>query len=84
MSAGNTVASDPGLAMTAPGSPSVLPVADVLDRLPLPVNSGPEIPVSTEQGRTRGNDGRFQSAGPWEQPGCMDEGSSDAWGWRQT
>lgn len=36
MSAGNTVADDPGLSMTAPGTPSVLPVPDAMDRLPMP------------------------------------------------
>lgn len=51
MNGGNTVADDPGLSMTAPGSPSISPVPDVLDRLPLPVPSGPQVPVSTEQDR---------------------------------
>ena len=49
------MSSDPALAMTAPGSPSVLPVTEATDRLPLPVNSGPQIPVSTETDRVTGN-----------------------------
>jgi hypothetical protein len=64
MSAGNTVATDPALSMTAPGSPSILPVPDALDRLPLPVNSGAEIPVSTERDRTEGNPAPG-GMGPW-------------------
>jgi hypothetical protein len=46
MQAGNTTADDPQLAMTAPGSQSVLPVPDKMDVLPQPTftNSAP-IPV---------------------------------------
>lgn len=40
MSAGNTVADDPALTMTAPGSQSVLPVPDAMDRLPQPELGG--------------------------------------------
>ena len=47
MQAGNTTSDDPALAMTAPGSTSVLPVADKLDVLPMPQwTPGPQIPVS--------------------------------------
>lgn len=47
MQAGNTTAANPALAMTAPGSESVLPVAERLDVLPQPrwTNATP-IPVS--------------------------------------
>jgi hypothetical protein len=47
MNAGNTTASNPELAMTAPGSESVLPVSERLDVLPQPryTNATP-IPVS--------------------------------------
>jgi hypothetical protein len=46
MSGGNTVADEPSLAMTAPGSPGIMPMPDVYDNLPLPRDSGTEIPVS--------------------------------------
>ena len=47
MNAGNTTASNPELAMTAPGSESVLPVSDRLDVLPQPrFTNGTAIPVS--------------------------------------
>lgn len=46
MSGGNTVSDDPALSMTAPGSPGVMPMPDVMDNLPLPRASGTEIPVS--------------------------------------
>lgn len=46
MSGGNTVSDDPGLSMTAPGSPGVMPMPDAMDNLPLPRSSGDEIPVS--------------------------------------
>lgn len=47
MQAGNTTADDPALAMTAPGSTSVLPVPEKLDVLPMPrFTNGTAIPVS--------------------------------------
>lgn len=46
MSGGNTVADDPKLSMTAPGSPGIMPLPDAVDHLPLPDHSGAEIPVS--------------------------------------
>lgn len=46
MQAGNTTSNAPELAMTAPGSPSVLPVPETPDRLPMPENTGAQIPVS--------------------------------------
>lgn len=47
MNAGNTTASNPELAMTAPGSESVLPVQERLDVLPQPrFSNGTPIPVS--------------------------------------
>ena len=45
MCAGNTTADDRQYSMSAPGSPSVLPVADKLDHLPLPEYSGSQVPV---------------------------------------
>lgn len=47
MNAGNTTAGDPQLALTAPGSLSVLPVAEKMDVLPMPrwTNSTP-FPLS--------------------------------------
>jgi hypothetical protein len=47
MNAGNTTADDPKLAMTAPGSVSILPVPDRMDVLPMPqFTNGTAIPVS--------------------------------------
>jgi hypothetical protein len=46
MSGGNTVCDDPSLSGTAMGSPGIIPLPDVVDHLPLPEISGPEIPVS--------------------------------------
>lgn len=47
MQGGNTVADDPGLAMTAPGSASVLPAPDAVNNLPLPeMSPGGQMPVS--------------------------------------
>jgi hypothetical protein len=47
MNAGNTTADDPQLSMTAPGSVSILPVAERLDVLPLPQwSAGGQIPLS--------------------------------------
>ncbi len=47
MQAGNTTAGDPQLAMTAPGSESVLPVPEKMDVLPMPkFTNGTAIPVS--------------------------------------
>lgn len=61
MQGGNTVAGDPSLAMTAPGSASVLPVPDKLDNLPLPeYTPGPQIPVSFPGKQPRA---QVQSAG---------------------
>jgi hypothetical protein len=77
---------DNALAMTAPGSPGVTPApVGLVETLPLPVDSGGQIPVSDQSGRIRGNDGRFtESDSAWAQPGYMDEGASDGAGWRQT
>lgn len=70
MQAGNTVAGDPQLAMTAPGSLSVLPVVDKMDVLPQPrFTNDTAIPVShpgsrekvTVQGSSNGG-GRFTDA----------------------
>ena len=70
------------LAMTAPGSAGIAPLPAGLDeQLPLPVNSGPEVPVSTESGRD--GHGRWTQSGPWVQPGGFAEGASDGH-WRQT
>jgi hypothetical protein len=54
MNAGNTTADDQQLAMTAPGSMSVLPVPDRMDVLPMPkwTNDG-QIPVSYPGNRQR-------------------------------
>jgi hypothetical protein len=54
MNAGNTTADDQQLAMTAPGSTSVLPVPDRMDVLPMPkwTNDG-QIPVSYPGNRQR-------------------------------
>lgn len=47
MQAGNTTYGDPGLAMTAPGSLSVLPVPEKPDVLPMPrFSEDGQIPVS--------------------------------------
>ncbi len=47
MNAGNTTADDPQLAMTAPGSTSILPVPERMDVLPMPQwSAGAQIPVS--------------------------------------
>lgn len=46
MNAGNTVADEPALAMTAPGLPSVLAVPETTDRLPMPVLPTDRIPVN--------------------------------------
>jgi hypothetical protein len=46
MGAGNTTADDRKWSMSAPGSPSVLPVPDRLDNLPLPeFTNGTQLPV---------------------------------------
>lgn len=76
MSAGNTVADDPSLAMTAPGSPGVMPMPDVMDNLPLPRTSGGEIPVGHpgQYSRVTDESGRPGSV-PWRSPG----GSSGHW-----
>jgi hypothetical protein len=46
-SGGNTVAGDPTLAMTAPGSPGVIPTPETMDHLPLPdlSNAAPDRTV---------------------------------------
>jgi hypothetical protein len=47
MSGGNTVSDDPSLSGTAPGSVSIIPVADTVDHLPLPeFSDGGQVPVS--------------------------------------
>lgn len=46
MSGGNTLADDPHLTMTAPGSQSVNPLPDRKDILPMPQIPGSRIPVS--------------------------------------
>jgi hypothetical protein len=71
MNAGNTTADDRKWSMSAPGSPSVLPVADKMDNLPLPEFTGSQIPVShpgqrdrvQAQGGSNGG-GRFETPGP--------------------
>jgi hypothetical protein len=46
MGAGNTTADDRKWSMSAPGSPSVLPVPDRMDNLPLPeFTDGGQVPV---------------------------------------
>jgi hypothetical protein len=45
MHGGNTTADDRRYSLSAPGSPSVLAVPDVLDNLPLPQPTGPQLPV---------------------------------------
>lgn len=76
MSGGNTVSDDPNLAMTAPGSPGIMPMPDVQDNLPLPQDSGTQIPVSHP-----GQHGRVTAEGsrpgmvPWKDAG----GSSGRW-----
>lgn len=70
MSAGNTVSDDPALAMTAPGSPSVLPVPESTDRLPQP------SPVAKPRTTVVGGGG---SSGP----GSVWEGFSDSGRWTQ-
>jgi len=76
MNATNTIkAAGPGAEMTAPGSPSVM--ADVqpasTDRLPLPVASGPAIPVSNVHDRVQGNPPPGGN-GPWNQAGESGDG----------
>ena len=62
-------------AMTAPGSPGVAPMpVGLVETLPLPIDSGPEIPVSTESGRDDG--GRFAQSGPWQSAGESGHGWS--------
>jgi hypothetical protein len=67
MSGGNTTADDRKWSMSAPGSQSVLPVADRMDHLPLPEFTGPQIPVShpgqrdrIEPGSSPHGGGRFE------------------------
>lgn len=78
MQAGNTTADDPALAMTAPGSESVLPVPDKLDVLPMPRFSNPaQIPVSHPGGRDKvavqparwggATFGTIDFGGPWKE-----------------
>src|SRR5215469_12772007 len=86
MNATNTIkAAGPGHEMTAAGSPSV--IADVqpaaTDVLPLPVASGPAIPVSNNHGRVQGNPPPM-ATGPWTQPGNIDEGAVSPSPWKQT
>ena len=64
MSSGGEVHSS--LAMSAPGSRPITPMPDpaLMQDLPLPVDSGPAIPVSNEAGRVpaghpSGNGGQF-------------------------
>jgi hypothetical protein len=66
MQGGNTTADAPALAMTAPGSRSVLPVAEVLDILPMPEwSNDTPIPVSN-----MARSGRVPApAGPGNGPG---------------
>lgn len=45
MGAGNTTADDRKWSMSAPGSPSILPVPDRMDNLPLPQIPDSQIPV---------------------------------------
>lgn len=77
MSGGNTVAGDPALAMTAPGSQGVMPTPETMDHLPLPVFSGAEIPVSNQRDRVTGNPAPGGD-GPWEQITQAGNG-----GWKQ-
>jgi len=80
MSGGNTVADDPQLSMTAPGTPSVnaAHMPDATDHLPLPeFSNGTAIPVSNHQDRTAGNPAPG-GMGPW-----IDITETGNGGWRQ-
>jgi hypothetical protein len=80
MNAGNTTASNPDLAMTAPGSESVLPVSERLDVLPQPRFTNPTpIPVSHPGIRDRvRTPARPEPAGAWRDVHDRDDGG----GWR--
>jgi hypothetical protein len=83
MNAGNTTAGDPQLAMTAPGSQSVLPVADKMDVLPMPQwTPGPQIPVSHPgmQERVQVQSARAGSIGWKDAHGIAGDGG----GWKET
>jgi hypothetical protein len=85
MQAGNTVADDPKLAMTAPGSQSVLPVVDTVNVLPMPrwSNEAAGVPDPLPVNYP------IQS---WEVPPPTDDGFRPSWkgtnesgaGWKQT
>jgi hypothetical protein len=80
MSAGNTVASDPSLARTAPGSPSILPVPEATDNLPLPqFSAGPKIELNDP--RRSGESAQPAPAGflpdAWDDPGGLPEAPRD-------
>lgn len=80
-SAGNTVAADnTSLAMTAPGSPSVLPVPDATDRLPQP-ELGPrrDLMWGTDH---RPTDRPSEGDGGWRPSPWL--GSEDGGGWTDT
>lgn len=75
MNPGNTTADAPNLAMTAPGSPSVNPIHETPDNLPLPVFSQAQIPVSNAKNkpavpRPGGSFGEWadksRASGPWK------------------
>jgi len=76
MSAGNTTADDHKWSMSAPGSQSVLPVADTLDHLPLPEFSGSQIPVGHPgQQQHVDSSGGHPGGGSYDRPGT----SSGKW-----
>jgi len=78
MNSTNSLADDGHLAMTAPGSASVLhAVQPPSDNLPLPQPSGPAIPVSNDHGRVQGNPAP-SAGGPW-----VTFGDDPASPWRQ-
>lgn len=71
-------------ALTAPGSQGVAPApVGLTETLPLPVASGPQIPVNPQRDRVAGN-AAPGGDGPWAEPGFIHEGDRDSSGWRET
>lgn len=78
MSAGNTTADDRKISMSAPGSPSVLPVADKMDNLPLPQPAGDQFPLGSGDRVNAAHPGHgsgvswsdtYNTARPWKETG---------------
>lgn len=68
MSTGNTMADNPELAMTAPGSKTVNPKPDRIDNLPLPQASDGQIALSNSPDSPRPQPSPHPGSGTFSQP----------------